>query len=172
MDISPASGYQYVWHHNSHSLLILLCGLVWFYAYKCHICLPISAAHGIWEWLMILTLFAQLTYVNVLYWIVVLYYHGFLVNAGIGLIIVIQIFYKSTLSVLYNKDVYPTSSIVWSTTFPFNILKSHKTLSYSSDSLCFFTLLILKFIYIYVHFYVFIYYYYHHAVSALNISFY
>ncbi len=26
-------------------LLILLCGLVWFYAYKCYICLPISA-HG------------------------------------------------------------------------------------------------------------------------------
>ncbi len=23
-------------------LLILLCGLVWFYAYKCYICLPIS----------------------------------------------------------------------------------------------------------------------------------
>ncbi len=36
-----------------------------------------------------------------------------------------NIFYPSTLSVLYNKDVYPTSSIVWSTTFPFNILKSH-----------------------------------------------
>ncbi len=41
-------------------LLILLCGLVWFYAYKCYICLAISA-HGIWEWLMILTLVAQLT---------------------------------------------------------------------------------------------------------------
>ncbi len=31
---------------------------------------------------------------------------------GIGLILVIQTFYPSTLSVLYNKDVYPTSSIV------------------------------------------------------------
>ncbi len=41
-------------------LLILLCGLVWFYAYKCYICLPISA-HVLWESLMILTLFAQLT---------------------------------------------------------------------------------------------------------------
>ncbi len=33
----------------------------------------------------------------------------------------------STLSVLYNKDVYPTSSIIWLTTFPSNILKSHQT---------------------------------------------
>ncbi len=41
-------------------LLILLCVLVWFYAYKCYICLPISA-HGLWERLMILTLFARLT---------------------------------------------------------------------------------------------------------------
>ncbi len=41
-------------------LLILLCGLVWFYAYQCYICLQISA-HGLWEWLMILTLFALLT---------------------------------------------------------------------------------------------------------------
>ncbi len=41
-------------------LLILLSGLVWFYVYKCYICLPISA-HGLWKWLMILTLFAQLT---------------------------------------------------------------------------------------------------------------
>ncbi len=56
---------------------------------------------------MILTLFAPLTYVNVLHWIV-----GFLVNEDIGLILVIQTFYPSTLSVLYNKDVYPTSSIV------------------------------------------------------------
>ncbi len=72
-----------------------------------------------------LTLFAQITYVNVLHWIVGLYYYGFLVNEGIGLILVIQTFYPSTLSVLYNKDVYPTSSIVSSTSFPFNIHKSH-----------------------------------------------
>ncbi len=87
-------------------------------------CLPISA-HGLWEWLMILTLFAQLAYVDVLHWIVGLYYLGFLVNEGICLILVIQTFYPSTLSVLYNKDVYPTSSIVWSTTFPFYILKPY-----------------------------------------------
>ncbi len=61
---------------------------------------------------MILTLFEQLTYVNVLHWIVGLYYCGFLVIEGICLILVIQIFYPSTLSVLYNKDVYSTSSIV------------------------------------------------------------
>ncbi len=35
-----------------------------------------------------------------------------LVNEGIGLILVIQTFNPSTLSVLYNKDVYPNSSIV------------------------------------------------------------
>ncbi len=104
-------------------LLILLCGLVWFYGHNCYICLPISA-HEIWEWLMILTLVAWLTLVNVLHWIVGLYYYGFLVNEGIDIILVIQTFYLSTLNVLYNKDVYPTS-IVWSTTFPFNILKSH-----------------------------------------------
>ncbi len=48
---------------------------------------------------MILTLFAQLTFVNVLHWIVGLYYCGFLVNEGIGLILVIQTFYPSILSV-------------------------------------------------------------------------
>ncbi len=77
----------------------------WFYAYKCHICLPISV-HGLCDWLMILTLFSQLTYVNLLNWIVELYYCGFLVNKGIDLILVIQTLYPSTLSVLYNKDVY------------------------------------------------------------------
>ncbi len=46
------------------------------------------------------------------HWIVGLYHYGFLVNEGIGLILVIQTFYPSTLSVLYNKDGYPTSSIV------------------------------------------------------------
>ncbi len=61
---------------------------------------------------MILTLFAQLTYVNVLHWIVGLYYNGFSVNDGIDLILIIQRFYPSTLSVLYNKDVCPTSSII------------------------------------------------------------
>ncbi len=55
---------------------------------------------------MILTLFARLTYVNVLHLIVGFYYYGILVNE------VIQTFYPSPLSVLYNKDVYPTSSIV------------------------------------------------------------
>ncbi len=74
---------------------------------------------------MILTLFAQLTYVNVLYWIVKLYYYGFPVNEGICLILVIQTLYPSARNVLYNKDVNPTSSIELSTTFPFIVLKSH-----------------------------------------------
>ncbi len=47
---------------------------------------------------MILTLFAQLTYVNVLHWIVRLNYYGFLVNEGIVLILVIHTFYPSALS--------------------------------------------------------------------------
>ncbi len=34
------------------------------------------------------------------------------VTEDIDLILLIQTFYPSTLSVLYNKDVYPTSSIV------------------------------------------------------------
>ncbi len=66
----------------------------------------------LWEWSMILTLCAQLIYVNVLHWIVVLYHYGVLVNVGIGLILVIQSFCLSTLSVLYNMDVYPTSSML------------------------------------------------------------
>ncbi len=43
-------------------------------------------------------LFAQLTdvYVSVVYWMVKLYYYGFLVNEGIGLTLVIQTFYPST----------------------------------------------------------------------------
>ncbi len=61
---------------------------------------------------MLLTLFVQLTYVNVLHWKVGLYYYGFLVNEGIGLILVVQTFYPYALRVLYNKDVCPTSSIV------------------------------------------------------------
>ncbi len=39
---------------------------------------------------MILTLFYQLTYINVLHWIVGHYYYDILVNEGIGLILVIQ----------------------------------------------------------------------------------
>ncbi len=99
----------------------------WLYTCKFHIYRPISA-HGLWQWFIFLTLFARLTYVNVLHWIVRLYYYGFLVNESIGLILAIQVFYTSSLSVLYSKDVYPNSSIVWSTTFPFIALKSHYTI--------------------------------------------
>ncbi len=52
-----------------------------------------------------------------------------------------------------------------------NHIRLHKTPSYRSYSLYFFTLLILKIIYIYVHYYVFIIFYYS-ALVALNISFY
>ncbi len=51
---------------------------------------------------MILTLFAQLTYVYVPHWIVGLYYYGVLVNESIGLILVIQTFYPSDFNVLYH----------------------------------------------------------------------
>ncbi len=61
---------------------------------------------------MILSLFARLTYVNVLYWIVRLYYSGFLVNEGISLRLSNTDFQSIALSVLYSKDVYPTSYIV------------------------------------------------------------
>ncbi len=107
---------------------------------------------------MILTLFAQLAYVNVLHWIVRLYYYGFLVNEGICLILVIQIFYPSALSVLYNKDVYQTLQLYDLLVYRLlylNYTRFFKTLSYCSKNLCFFALLILWFIYIYVHFYVF-----------------
>ncbi len=52
-----------------------------------------------------------------------------------------------------------------------NRLRLHKLLSYQSYSMCFFTLLKLKFIFIYVHFDLFMYYYYH-ALGTLRISFY
>ncbi len=48
-----------------------------------------------------LTLFTWLTYVNLLHWMGGLYYYGFLVNCGIGLILEIQTFYPYFLSVLY-----------------------------------------------------------------------
>ncbi len=47
------------------SVYCFMC-LIWFYAYKCYICLPMFA-HGLSEWLMILTLFAQLTHMLMYY---------------------------------------------------------------------------------------------------------
>ncbi len=55
---------------------------------------PISA-YELREWFIVLTLFAQLTYVKVLHWIVRLYYYCCLVNDGKCLILVIQKFYPS-----------------------------------------------------------------------------
>ncbi len=40
-------------------------------------------------------------YINILHWTVTIYYYGFLVNEGIGLILIIQTFYPSFLSVIY-----------------------------------------------------------------------
>ncbi len=58
---------------------------------------------------MFLTLFIRLTYLNVLHYIFGVYYYGFLVNEGIGLFLLIQQFYPSSLSILYkyyiSKDV-------------------------------------------------------------------
>ncbi len=66
---------------------------VWDVYQYVYLVLPIDS----WEWLMIFTWFAQLTYVSVLHWMVRLYYYGFLVNECIGLILVIQTFYPSAL---------------------------------------------------------------------------
>ncbi len=54
---------------------------------------------------MLLTLFALLTYVSVLHGMVRFYYNGFLVNEGIGLILVIQTLYPSSLSVLLQVNM-------------------------------------------------------------------
>ncbi len=65
-----------------------------------------------------------------------------IVNEGISLILVKQTLYSSAPSILYNNDVYPTSSIVWSTTFlllNLNHIRLYKTLSYHSYTLCFFS---------------------------------
>ncbi len=78
--------------------------LAWFYSYKFHFCLPIPC-HGLWKWFMFLTLFIQLTYLNVIHRIVRLYYYGFLVNEGIGLILVIQTWVLSTCPVWQLKSV-------------------------------------------------------------------
>ncbi len=94
-----------------------------------------------------LTLLVCLTYVNVLHWIVRLYYYGFLVNEDIGLILVIQTFYPSTLGVLYNnyKDAQPL--LLYDTLFVLLLYLNHimlyKALSYCSNTLYFFTLQIL-----------------------------
>ncbi len=118
-------------------------------------CLPMD-----WEWFMILNLFAQL--------IVGLYYYRFLVNEDIGLILVIQTFYPPALRVRMSTQTLLLYDPLLFLLLYLNHIRFHKTLSYLSHALCFFTLLILWFIYIYVHFYVFIYYYYD-ALCALYI---
>ncbi len=117
-------------NHNRLSVYCIFHYVIWL-AF-----IPISV-HGLWEWFMFLTLFAQVTYVNILHWIVKLYYYGFPVNEGICLIFVIHTFRQSALSVFYSKDVSPTSSIVWYTSLPLIILNAFL-----------FTLLTLWFVYI------------------------
>ncbi len=117
---------------------------------------------------MILTLFARLTCVSELPWIVRLYYYGLFVNKGIGLILLIQTFCPAAPSVLYNKDVAlllydPLRFIL----IYLNHIRLYKTPSYRSH-----TLLILRLIDIYVHYYVFIYYYYYHVLGPLYIYLY
>ncbi len=68
---------------------------------------------------MFLTVFAQLRYVDVLHWVVRLYYYGFLVNEGVGLILLIQTFDPSSLIVIVHKSHYaimaPTVRASWIT---------------------------------------------------------
>ncbi len=63
--------------------------------------LPVTT-HALWEWFMLLIVFARIRYIIFdIAWVVRLYYYGFLANDGIGLILVIQKFQLSTLSELY-----------------------------------------------------------------------
>ncbi len=74
--------------HIFTAYFIMLSGLI-FISVEFNILLPISI-QSLWEWIMLLTLFARLTNVSVLHWMVGLYYYGFLVNEGIHLILVMQ----------------------------------------------------------------------------------
>ncbi len=82
-----------------------------------------------------------------------------------SIVTISQKLYPSFPCVLYSKDVYPTSSIEWSTTFPFIVL----TKQYHIYIQCFLkkTFLIIWLIYIYVHYYVLIYYYNYHILRSL-----
>ncbi len=66
-----------------------------------NICLPVST-YGLSGWFMLLTLFTQLIYVSLLYWIVGVYYYEFLVNENLSHILVIPTFCPSILSILYS----------------------------------------------------------------------
>ncbi len=112
-------------------------------------CLLISA-HELWEWFMLLTLFARLTYVYVLHGMVRLHYYGYLGNEGISLILVIHAFHHLFLVYYIGKDFYPAFFVVRSTVFHLLYLSHfilHETLSYQFYTSCIFILLILWFIY-------------------------
>ncbi len=120
-----------------------------------------------WEWFMILTLFAQLTYVNVIHWIVRLYYYGYLVNEGIGLIFVIQTFYPSAISVLYIR-ISPQLFLLYDPLF-FHFMYLNHITDHIGPILYAFLLYWYYGLYIYVRLYVFTYHYYYHTLCALYI---
>ncbi len=114
---------------------------------------------------MFLSLVAPLTYVNVLHWIVRLYYYGCLLNEAIGFILVIRTFYPSLLSVKMFTQILPLYDLLL---FLSLYIMLYKIPPYNFHTQCSFTLLMLWFIYIYVHYYVSIYYYYYHPLGALK----
>ncbi len=110
---------------------------------------------------MVLSLFAQLTYVNLQHWIVGLYYYGFLVNEDIGLILVIQLLLVYYIIRMASKPLLLYDPLLFTLLY-LNHIRLYKTLN------AVFTLLMLWFIYVYAHFYMFIYYYYYHALGVLK----
>ncbi len=66
------------------------------------------------------------------------------------------VFYNLHWLPIFNRILYKWLFLVFNNLHDMDYIRLHNTLSYRSYSLCFFTLLILKFIYIYVHYYVFI----------------
>ncbi len=87
---------------------------------------------------MLLPLFAQLTYVNVLCWVVRFSYYGFLINEGIGLILVIQIFHPFQPLWLYDPLLFGLLYL--------SHIILYETLSYHFYTQIIFTLLKLWFI--------------------------
>ncbi len=142
--------------------IILLCGLVWFYAYKCYICLTISA-HALPRMINDFNFVCSTRiYVNVLHWIVGLHYYNFLVNEGyihsIHLLLLYYIIRTSTQPLLLYDPL--RFLLIY-----LNHIRLHKHY-HIIHILYTFLLYWLKLIHIDV------YYYYYHTLGALNISFY
>ncbi len=86
---------------------------------------------------MILTLFAQLTYVNVVHWMVGLYYYGFLVNEGISLILVIHFIHLLLAYYIIRMATQPLllyDPLLFLLIY-LNHIRLHKILSYRTYSL-------------------------------------